>query len=285
MSKCQIPQFSTQIGLENIRLEDGEKSSVKKKKPRELYTRNEDTLLIQSWVNVSKDPLVGVDQKAVSLWLRIAVNYNENRGQSREKENSQLKSQWHRINSRVQKFVGCYKQAVHGKKSGTSEKDILVNAHAFYAQDMSEPFNLEYAWRLLKDEPKWMRESPETSSKRTKISASGTYSSSSNPETPSSYEYNSTSPIERPKGQKEAKRKAKANAIETSFKVIHDTIGKKVTTMEKLAQLKEEENILKKEEMEFKAMEIIMSDTSKMNESQRQIHEKYCNKLKEKYGF
>jgi hypothetical protein len=236
---------------------------------------------------VSTDPVVGVDQKAVSFWLRVTANYNENRGQSREKEHGQLKSRWHRINSRVQKFVGCYKQAVHGKKSGTSEKDILINAHAFYTQDMGEPFNLEYAWRLLKDEPKWMGESLETSSKRTKISASGAYSSSSNPETPSSYEYNSKTPIERPKGQKEAKRKGKpnANATETSFKAVHDTIGKKVTTMEKLAQLKEEENILKREEMEFKAMEIIMSDTSKMNESQRQIHEKYCNKLKEKYGF
>jgi hypothetical protein len=31
MSKCQVPQFSTQIGLENIRLEDGERSSAKKK--------------------------------------------------------------------------------------------------------------------------------------------------------------------------------------------------------------------------------------------------------------
>ncbi|MCH93017.1 glutathione S-transferase T2-like, partial [Trifolium medium] len=108
-----------------------------------------------------------------------------------------------------------------------------------------------------------MGASPETSSKRTKISASGTYSSSSNPETPSSYEYNTTSPIERPKGQKEAKRKGKANATEPSSKAVHDTISKKVTTMEKLAQLKEEENILKKEEMEFKAMEFIMSDTSK----------------------
>jgi hypothetical protein len=150
---------------------------------------------------------------------------------------------------------------------------------------VGEPFNLENARRLLKDETKWIRESPEISSKRIKISASGAYLSSSNPETLSSYEYNSTSPIERPKGHKEAKRKGNANAIEPSFKAIHDTIGKKVITIEKLAQLKEEENILKKEEMEFKAMEIIMSDTSKMNESQRQIHEKYCNKLKEKYGF
>ena len=49
--------------------------------------------------------------------------------------------------------------------------------------------------------------------------------------------------------------------------------------------MQSKESILKMEEMEFKAMEIIMSDTSKMNESQRQIHENFCNKVKEKYGF
>nr|ABN08158.1 hypothetical protein MtrDRAFT_AC155882g5v2 [Medicago truncatula] len=93
--------------------------------------------------------------------------------------------------------------------------------------------------------------------------------------------------MERSMGQKAAKRKAKAkvnaSATETSSKAMHDTMDKRVAAMEKLAHLKEEENILKKEEMEFKAMQV-MSDMSTMNESQRQVHEKYCNKLKEKYG-
>jgi hypothetical protein len=31
MSKCQVPQFSTHVGLENITPEEGEKCSVKKK--------------------------------------------------------------------------------------------------------------------------------------------------------------------------------------------------------------------------------------------------------------
>jgi hypothetical protein len=37
MSKCQVPQFSTQICLENIRLEDGERSSIKKKTSRAIH--------------------------------------------------------------------------------------------------------------------------------------------------------------------------------------------------------------------------------------------------------
>jgi len=44
-----------------------------------------------------------------------------------------------------------------------------------------------------------------------------------------------------------AKRKGNANATETStFKVIHDVMGKSVASMKKLKQLKEEDIILKK---------------------------------------
>lgn len=70
----------------------------------------------------------------------------------------------------------------------------------FFAQDEGASFNLEYACRLLKDEAKWMRASIENSSKRTKNYASGVYSSSLNSETPSSYEFNSSSLMERPMG-------------------------------------------------------------------------------------
>ncbi|CAI8586412.1 unnamed protein product [Vicia faba] len=236
MSESQVPPFSTQVGIEK------EESRPVKKKAREVFSRDEDILLIQSWLNVSNDSIVGVDQKAESFWLRITTNYNEYRGQSREKLCGQLKSRWHRINGLVQKFVGCYKQAVNGKKSGTSEKDILAAAYEFLSQDESTPFNLEYAWRLLKDEPKWMGASTENSSKRTKNFVSGAHSSSSNLATPSSYEFNSSSPMERPMGQQAAKRKSKAkeNASESPSNVMQETWNKRVAAMEILAQCKED---------------------------------------------
>ncbi|XP_058725479.1 uncharacterized protein LOC131596753 [Vicia villosa] len=201
----QVPPFFTQVGTEK------EERVVVKKKSREHFTRDKDILLIQSCLNVSKDPIVGVDQKTESFWVRVAANYNEYRGQSREKLKEQLKCRLHRINSLVQKFVGCYKQAVNGKKSGTSENDIMAVANAFFAQDQGTTFNLEYAWRLLKDEPKWMGESIGSSSKITKTYASE--ASSENPDTPSSYEFNSSSSMERPMGQKAAKRKGKESHV------------------------------------------------------------------------
>ncbi|CAI8614654.1 unnamed protein product [Vicia faba] len=155
----------------------------------------------------------------------------------------------------------------------------LLHMH-FFAQDEGTPFNLEYAWRLLKDEPKWMGASTENSSKRTKNSASGAHSSSSNLATPSSYEFNSSSPMERPMGQQAAKRKSKAkeNASKSPSNVVQETWNKRVAAMERLAQCKEDE-------MEYKAMQLLSKDTSMMNDSQRDIHEKYCNKLEKNTNF
>ncbi|XP_058726047.1 uncharacterized protein LOC131597357 [Vicia villosa] len=125
-----------------------------------------------------------------------------------------------------------------------------------------------------------MGASNENSSKRAKTSSSGAYSSSPNLDTPLSYEYNSTSPLKRPMGQKATKRKGKAeaNASESPSNVVQDTWNKKVACMERLTQCKEDE-------MEFKAIQLLSKDTSMMNDSQRDIHEKYCNKLNKKYGL
>ncbi|CAK8540864.1 unnamed protein product [Lathyrus sativus] len=175
----------------------------------------------------------------------------------------------------VQKFVGCYKIALKGKKSGTSETDVMADAHAIFTQDQGTTFNLKYGWRLLKDEVKWriVEESIGSSAKITKIYASG--ASSENPDTTLSYEFNSSSPMERPMGQKAAKRKGKASEIPN---VTQDAKNERAIAMDRLAQTKEDE-------LELRVVQMMMKDTSTMNDSQCNIHEKYCNKMKKKYGM
>jgi hypothetical protein len=49
-----------------------------------------------------------------------------------------LKSRWHKINSAVQKFVGCYKQAVTTQKSGSSESDVILAANTTRKKENSD---------------------------------------------------------------------------------------------------------------------------------------------------
>jgi len=245
--EIETPQPCTQDGLETINLgeEVGATSvantSKKRFQPKEAKIRfkpKEDELLIQSWLNISKDPIVGNNQRGDSFWKRIGEAYNNLRDKNfQERKQEALKGRWHKkINPSILKFVGCYKDVVALKKSGASKSDNISTAKDIYYQDVREQFTLENAWKLLRDEPKWLAGCVlEPSAKRTKNSASGAYSASSNPPTPTS-EYN---PPQRPIGQKAAKRKGKEKVVEIStakFDALKDDFNKKFELMSKFAR-------------------------------------------------
>ena len=52
-----------------------------------------------------------------------------------------------------------------------------------YSHDTTKKFEVEHAWLLFKDQPKFDAEFMSKCSKRTKVSTSENYQSSSNPET------------------------------------------------------------------------------------------------------
>jgi len=208
------------VGLEDITLDEGRGKFGKNKLVRVTFSKKEDTLLVQTWFNVSKDSIIGVDQKASSFWLRLKENYNNYCDTLEVREISQLKSRWHKLNTAIGKFVGCYCQASEKSQSGSSENDILLNANTIFSQDVGEEFRLEQVWRLLKDEPKWTIQSIDNllgASKRAKFSACGKYSSSTNLETPSNCNKESIQQLARPMRQKGAKRKEKGKVVQTSY--------------------------------------------------------------------
>ncbi|CAK8530983.1 unnamed protein product [Lathyrus sativus] len=120
------------------------------------------------------------------------------------------------------------------------------------------------------------------SSKRSNISSTGTYSSSSNPKNPiDCSEYNSATQNDRPSGQKAAKRKGNGKAS-PSITPIVDLTGmesaseKKLAIYGKIAEAKLAESIPV-------LYEILMKDKSTMDDEQRREHEEICQRIKEKY--
>lgn len=126
-------------------------------KERRKWSPKEDVILIGAWLNTSKDPIVGNDQKAGAFWKRIVEYYNSNPlliGTT-PRELGQCKSRWTRINEVVCKFVGCYDLALRGQSSGQNENDVMKAALDIYHNDMKQKFTLEHAWRELRHDVKW----------------------------------------------------------------------------------------------------------------------------------
>ncbi|XP_058759812.1 glutathione S-transferase T3-like [Vicia villosa] len=310
--ELESPQVLTQDGSETINLGEEIGSVPITNTPKTRFQPKEDEVLIQFWLNISKDSIVGVDQKGDYFWKRICEAYNKHRDKNYQERNLlALKGRWHKkINPSVQKLFWCYKQALAAKKSGSYEINIISTAHNIYYQDEHEKFTLEEAWRLLKDEPKWLAGSSEPSAKRTKNSISGAYSSSSNPPTPTSSEYNSPSPtfLRRPIGQKAAKRKEKEKFVESSnpkveFNTLKIGFDKKLELMSGFArdyariesekveiekkkvegEMQRAEN--EKDRLKINDLQILSKDTSNMNPRQLQAHELLCELISKKYGL
>lgn len=152
----------------------------------------EDVVLIKAWLNTSNDPFIGNEQKASAsaFQKRIGAYFSSSPAVSSlpKRESSNCKKRWQKINDSINKFVGCYDQAVSQRTSGQSEEDVVQVAYQFYFNDYNTKFALEHAWKELRHDQKWCSSySSQNSksggnSKRTKLDEAGTFSSSSNTE-------------------------------------------------------------------------------------------------------
>ncbi|KAL9673101.1 hypothetical protein QQ045_029354 [Rhodiola kirilowii] len=239
---------------------------------------SEDKVLISAWLNVSIDPMVGTDKKSEAFWDRIR-NYCEESNPGLIKRGTvAIKKRWQRINEGAQRYGSCYEQAEQRAGSGSNMDNIIEVAHEIHKAKYNKKSNFDRHWNELRRQPKWR--TPSTSSgsaKRTKLSDSGTYSSSMN-EAP--IDDNVVESPVRPKGTKAVKRKGKANAksnVAAEYEELKATTCRRLDLMAHFNELKEKEVSLREKETD---MQLLMLDTSTMNEAQREIHAKMIEEVK-----
>ncbi|XP_062104444.1 glutathione S-transferase T3-like [Humulus lupulus] len=228
------PEHSVE-GLENVVLHNEDES---RHKCKVSWSKEATILLISGWLNTSKDAIVGNDQTSTHFWARIADYFNTN--QKGE-------------------------QARTG--SGWSDEQIIENAHQLYkSENNNSNFLLVDCWRLLKDEPKWNTMYQTKGGKRTKVSDTGAFTSSSNADI-SDDEVREVRPI----GQKAAKRKGKEKK-DTHARFI-EISERKASALEKLVAIKEKEA---EDNRMTKYMDYLIMDTSHMTHEQKKDHENLC---------
>jgi hypothetical protein len=63
-------------------------------KRKKYFTLTEDETLCSAYLNMSKDPIVGVNQSMQTYWGRITDYYNDNRKNSIERTQNSLQHRW-----------------------------------------------------------------------------------------------------------------------------------------------------------------------------------------------
>ncbi|XP_048623714.1 glutathione S-transferase T3-like [Brassica napus] len=127
LESSSFPLFGTQA-TEGSNFEQDSPAAAERKE-RRTWTPTHDAVLISAWLNTSKDPVVGNEQRSVAFWKRIAAYYSASPkiAECDKREASTCKQMWHKINDLVCKFCGAFEAANRAKSSGQNETDELRN--------------------------------------------------------------------------------------------------------------------------------------------------------------
>ena len=138
LESSSFPLFGTQA-TEGSNFEQDSPAAAERKE-RRTWTPTHDAVLISAWLNTSKDPVVGNEQRSVAFWKRIAAYYSASPkiAECDKREASTCKQMWHKINDLVCKFCGAFEAANRAKSSGQNETDVLKHAHEIFFNNLKK---------------------------------------------------------------------------------------------------------------------------------------------------
>ncbi|KAM3298172.1 hypothetical protein ACQJBY_039903 [Aegilops geniculata] len=180
----------------------GKKSSASKRQKN--FSKAEDLTLVDAYLEITQDPIIGVDQSRDCYWKRIDAYFHANKSEDHGSTQGSLQHRWAIIQEQVNRFCACYSQVLNRNQSGMTRENKLCQAIVLYANGdkANKSFGLMHCFNKLEDTEKW-KSRPQ---KKQKTSSLDTPNSSS----ASLFEDEATSPSKvvpkkRPPGIKRAK--------------------------------------------------------------------------------
>ncbi|XP_022560129.1 glutathione S-transferase T3-like [Brassica napus] len=134
--------------LRNLGTEDGGETGTERRERRK-WAPVDDILLISSWLNTSKDPVVSNEHKSGAFWTRVAAYF------AASQKVSGCDERLVATRERQVIFCGAYEAATRERSSGQNENDVLKLAHEIFYTNHKKKFSLEHAWKELKNDQKW----------------------------------------------------------------------------------------------------------------------------------
>ncbi|XBI76324.1 hypothetical protein VPH35_069576 [Triticum aestivum] len=129
------------------------------------YSTNDDKLLCNTYLQVSRDPSVGGDQSRDVYWGQMKEYFDDHNMSGIDRSDRSLRSRWSTINSDCQKWAAAQKSVDKINPSGTNEDDRFNIAQNLFKEEMRKTkkgkikkgrfFTLSHCYEVLKNDEKW----------------------------------------------------------------------------------------------------------------------------------
>ncbi|XP_013694905.1 glutathione S-transferase T3-like [Brassica napus] len=246
-------------------------------KERRTWTPSDDVVLISLWLNTSKDPVVGNEQRSNAFWKRIADYFSASRklAGTDKREASHCKNRWHKINDLVCKFAGAYEAASRERTSGQNENDVLKVSHDIFFANHKKSLLLSMLGKscvmIRSGVPCLLQKKKEGSSKKRHCEDGSDSTSYKATEEDSALDDEGT---RRPPGVKAAKKGSKERL---SKKTVDDR--KELAQFETMWSLKKRDLVVKERLSKMKLLDILIAKKDSLADYEEALKKKLIHEL------
>ncbi|MBW0556922.1 hypothetical protein O181_096637 [Austropuccinia psidii MF-1] len=144
----------------------------------------EDIQLCKSWIEISEDPLTGIDQTNSTFLTRVSEKFQQAIPHT-QRTSVSLKSRWNGLQHSVNKFSGFIQHIQRLNQSDTTVQDQIAKATNLFVELYKKPFINMSAYNNLSNAPKsnhHMQYLEKSTSKRKRTPKQDIYASSTSVE-------------------------------------------------------------------------------------------------------
>nr|GEU44077.1 HAD-like domain-containing protein [Tanacetum cinerariifolium] len=133
------------------------KARVSKPRPKKTdiirtpWSQKEEKLLAETWIQVSEDPRLGVDQEKKTCWQKVVSEYNRHASFKRKKD--MITGKWTTLTRDCNKFAAIVAQ--YERLSGENESTWVTRCYKHFQEIWGFAFVHHEAWEVLKGHSKW----------------------------------------------------------------------------------------------------------------------------------
>jgi len=89
------------------------------------FDQEEDKVICAAWLQVSKDPIHGANQRLATFWGRVRAFFDANKKTDSERTDNSLMHRWMTIQKEVNKFCSAYDKILRRNASGKTIQDMV----------------------------------------------------------------------------------------------------------------------------------------------------------------
>ncbi|XP_056692006.1 glutathione S-transferase T3-like [Spinacia oleracea] len=124
------------------------------------WSIQEDEALVDSYIKVCSDQIIGTNIRKVDIWRQAAVRYSQiqvGRPYELAVRNAKcFESRWGRMSPDIMLWAASFEKAGRLITSGNNDADQVDTAHQLFRTENKKNFTLMHAWKMLTNEnPKW----------------------------------------------------------------------------------------------------------------------------------